>query len=452
MEHKPYDAGAIFFNEMAAAMSSSSAPVAELLNRGIQHTLNEEWNDALPFFIKATEELPSSFYAWFCRGYTELSLMQNEAAETSLLRAREIEPENIIVRYWLAHINFLKDLIEEAVGEMQAIIACAPDFAEAYYDCGVGLQIMERYDDAMEVFQKRLEISPDFDTFMMMAMMYEYQQNYEKVAEFYEKALEMDPQNLMAIESHGAACMELGRFNDALQDFQYILSVDPENSEALYGRGSTFFRMGKISEAKTDLQKVISLDPKSAVAWSMLGQISLYQEEYLPAIRFFDKALEADPDILIYGFRGEAKMKMMDDSGAIQDFSLAIDFEPEEPDYYALRGQSHLFLRHFKEALADFNTAARLDPSWNHYDLRAVAHSETLNYEAAIQDFTHAIKLNPDDLDIYLYRAEVYCSLSQMKDAVKDIHTAIQLARKQGNDALAQQCEHFLKEITPDLP
>ena len=447
MENKPHDSERNFFEEMDLALLESSAPVAELLSEGLKLAMDDSLDEALELFEKATAGMPASFHAWLCRGYTELSLMMNDEAEASFLRARELNPRDICVRYWLAHTHFLKDMVEEAVGEFQEIIAESPNFTDAYYDCGVCFQIMGRYDDAMDVFLRRVAISPDFDTFVMLAMTCEFQQNLEKAAEFYAKALEMEPDNIMVIESHGATCLELGRLEDAMSDFQYALEIDPGSPDALYGRGHTFFQMEKIAEAKNDLHKVVELDPENALAWSMLGQIMLYDGDYPQAIAFLNKALEVDADILIYAFRGQAKMGMEDYDAAVLDFTLALEFEPEEPDYYYYRGMSYFTLDRYQEAVNDFNEAAKLDPDWDDYRVRGIAYSQLLMFEEAISDLTRAIRLTPDDLNLYLHRAEAYCALEKSAEATRDIREAITLAEKQNDEALAARCRKFLKEI-----
>ena len=448
MENKPQHSEARFFEEMStAAMLENSAPVAGLLAEGMALAMNEELDGALEFFVKASVEQPTSFYAWFCRGYAELSLMMHEEAEVSFLRAKELDPKNISTRYWLAHTHFLRDFVEEAVGELKEIIAEAPDFVEAYYDCGVGFQIMGRYDDALEIFRRRIVISPDFDTYLMMAMTYEYQKNLEKAADFYARALELEPDNIMVIEAHGATCLELGRLEEAMSDFQFALEIDPESPDALYGRGHTFFRMEKIQEAKRDLLRVVELDPDSALAWSMLGQLALYDEDFSLAIRLLKKALEVDEDILVSGFLGQAHMGMEDYEEAVRYFILALEFEPEEADYYAQRGVALFFLKRFEEAIRDFNAAEEKDSGWDDFSLRGIAHSELLNFESAVKDISRGIQLSPENVDLYLYRAEAFCSLEKTAEAQKDIQTVMSLAEKAKDEKLAEQCGKFLKEI-----
>lgn len=436
-----------FFEQMQDIVARIDSPVEALLSRGVQLALEDELEQALGLFAEACQQAPETFLAWLTRGYTELSLLMYEDAEQSFLRARELDPKNVEVRYWLAHTHFLGDLVEEAIAELKEIITERPDFLDAYYDCGVALQVCGRYDDALEVFLQRLAISPDFDTLLMTAMTYEFQHDFENAEKFYARAMEMEPENMMVVEAHGATCLELGRPEDAMKDFTRALEMDPENPDALYGRGRTFFLMEKMEESRRDLEKVVALDPDSALAWSMLGQLMLYQEDYVAALGFFNKALETDADILIYGFRGQAKFGMEDYEGAVADFTLAIDFEPDEPFYYQQRGECLFFLGRAEEALTDFKTAQELDPEWDGFELRGLAHSELMNFEEAVRDLTRAIEMTPAEVDLYLYRAEAYGGLPDLTAATADIRKARQLADEDGDEELVAQCDRFLGEI-----
>jgi len=73
------------------------------------------------------------------------------------------------------------------------------------------------------------------------------------------------------------------------------------------------------------------------------------------AIVLFDEVIAADPthDLAFYN-RGVCKMTLTDFKGALDDFSKAIELNPEDFDYYHNKGYVELQLGMIDEACKDF--------------------------------------------------------------------------------------------------
>lgn len=402
------------FPRLHPAELPASDPAATMLLEGIQLAQTDQLEEALTRFEQATLLVPQSFHAWYLRGTIELTLDQLEAAELSFQEALKRGPHNTEVRYLLAHTHFLQDYVEEAAGELQTLLAETPDFLDAYYDCGVALQIMGRYEDAIAVFLRRLEFSPDFDTSLMCAMTYELVHDYEHALEHYHDALQLDPENVMVIENYGATCLELGRYEEALANFQHALELDPGSPDAMYGRGRTYFCMEKTDLALEDLSVVVRLDPENTLAWSMLGQVKLYLGQNAEALECFDKALAMDPDILIYDFRAQAKTALGDLSGALDELQEGLKQEPENEELAELYGMTLM---------------------------------EMLRYEEAAEIFGRLIELLPTDVTPYLRRGEAWYQLGNSAAAMADFRQSLEIARKYQPEYI-EQCQKIVEKLS----
>jgi len=63
-----------------------------------------------------------------------------------------------------------------------------------------------------------------------------------------------------------------------------------------------------------------------------------------------------------YNDRGRAKLILDEDyRGAVEDFTLAIEFNPEDADLYVGRGMAYLKMGHREAAQKDFDKAASLN-------------------------------------------------------------------------------------------
>ena len=74
-----------------------------------------------------------------------------------------------------------------------------------------------------------------------------------------------------------------------------------------------------------------------------------------------------------------------------------------------MRGNAKHLLRRYKEAIADFDEAIRLNPddaaAYAAYHNRGNAKGNLGQYREAIDDYDEAVRLNPGDADAYSNRA-----------------------------------------------
>lgn len=91
--------------------------------------------------------------------------------------------------------------------------------------------------------------------------------------------------------------------------------------------------------------------------------------EYYGAIEDYTKAIEINPNYAnAYYNRGIAKKNLEDYYGAIADFSEAIELDPDDAAAYYNRGFAKYYLEDYYGAIKDYTRAIELDP-----DLAAVA-------------------------------------------------------------------------------
>jgi len=73
----------------------------------------------------------------------------------------------------------------------------------------------------------------------------------------------------------------------------------PEESKARYlERGRTYLEQGNYEKARVELKNVLQIDPKTAEAYNLLGQVEEQQREWRPALGYYFKAVELDPNLL----------------------------------------------------------------------------------------------------------------------------------------------------------
>lgn len=100
----------------------------------------------------------------------------------------------------------------------------------------------------------------------------------------------------------------------ALGIFNNLLDVEPENIELLNGKGSALIRLEKFDEAEETINKSLLID-ENPTALLNKGVVLKYKKEYQSALKFFDRAVQLNPDLnsIVFIFKMEI-IDLIDDS------------------------------------------------------------------------------------------------------------------------------------------
>ncbi len=94
-----------------------------------------------------------------------------------------------------------------------------------------------------------------------------------------------------------------------------------------------------------------------------IGQNSLYFEDYMLSIQYFNQVIHAKPYLARpYFLRAIAKLNLEDYQGAEEDASKAIEINPFITDAYEVRGVARQNLGLGTEAISDYRHALELLP------------------------------------------------------------------------------------------
>ena len=86
------------------------------------------------------------------------------------------------------------------------------------------------------------------------------QGNYQQALAIYEQGLQIDPNNVEALNGKGATLRALGRDAEALAAFTRATEVDPASAPSWTNRGDALERLGRTGEADAAYKKAADLD------------------------------------------------------------------------------------------------------------------------------------------------------------------------------------------------
>ena len=161
---------------------------------------------------------------------------------------------------------------EEALEAYRAVIEIDPTYARAHAYMGDVLVRLHRYAEAVESLNKALtlikaapSLRPNLPTAgLLHALLGKASWGLGRLQagdEYFRRALELDPHNMVTIEYVAAAHFRRKRYRQALDLFRTLLEIDPERAATHAHIGATLHFLGRTEEAVRSLERALSPGP-----------------------------------------------------------------------------------------------------------------------------------------------------------------------------------------------
>ena len=264
---------------------------------------------------------------------------------------------------------------------------------------------------------------------------------HEAIAEL-SKAVEEDPEHVLAYTSLGVAFHRLGEDDRALSSYEMALRLDPIFAEAHYFRANILYGNGNVREAITAYTLAIGLSPDLIEAHQKpepQDRLTDYtpapaEMNWIarPARRILDlnRSLEANPkQTNLLKQRAAEYYRLRNYVQTIADYTSSLALQPNDADALHLRGAAYEQLGQPERALDDFWRAMSINPQLpNVYINRGIDFGRMRNFRQSVDSFTEAIRLAPANPGGYFNRGSSYFQLGDLEKAIEDFSTVIRLS------------------------
>lgn len=184
-------------------------------------------------------------------------------------------------------------------------------------------------------------------------------------------------------------------------------------------------------------------------------------KDYYAAMDYYDKMIEIAPkNSAIYALRGMLYLENLDFIElAIEDYTNAIKYNPNESKYYTMRGIARMRYGDKDGAFTDLTKAINMNkqkgtPQALPYCIRGLVNTMKRNEKAAIEDTTQSIKLQPKNPQAFHYRglakmglAVEQLSMPTMDSGIQDLNYAKEQCLQLGDMAEYQKVLESYKMV-----
>lgn len=148
--------------------------------------------------------------------------------------------------------------------------------------------------------------------------------------------------------------------------------------------------------------------------------------------------------------RGLLKAKQKDYTGAIEEFTKALELNPQMISAYYQRALAYYDLGAIPQAVFDYDQVLKLNPDKvEAYYSRALAKLALKNLPGALKDVDKAIEVNRDFPAAYNLRGVVQRKLGNIESAIASFKRAVELYLQQQDAENAKLCLEKVKQLQP---
>lgn len=175
---------------------------------------------------------------------------------------------------------------------------------------------------------------------------------------------------------------------------------------ALGNRGAAYKMLGRYDEALADFDQAIELDGSNPQYYCQKGDVHLRLDRADDAIEDYSTALQRSPKF-VWGRQGRGRAYLAKGEGdkALADFNEALRLKPGNFSLLVQRGRANNLAKHYDDAVADLSKAMK-DPAYGNMlpkeraallAQRAYAYAKQTKTSDARADSDEAVKLVPKD-------------------------------------------------------
>ncbi|RIB29777.1 hypothetical protein C2G38_2154410 [Gigaspora rosea] len=122
---------------------------------------------------------------------------------------------------------------------------------------------------------------------------------YEESLVDLNAALNIEPNNELALKYRAEIYRRFRRFEESLFDINKVLKIDKYNAMALVIRGIVYFSLGRHEESLTDLDRSLEIKPDNPFALTCRGETYFHLCNYEEALANYNGALKIKPNYAV---------------------------------------------------------------------------------------------------------------------------------------------------------
>jgi tetratricopeptide (TPR) repeat protein len=291
----------------------------------------------------------------------------------------------------------------------------------------------KRYDDAILLYQKLVEMHPGEDSFLLsLAWAYHDGGRLDDAVLCFERLLSAELERKVFT---GFAFDELVRIFKEAQDYGRLLDIckravaaQPDDIALLNDLGDAYLKAGKASESVWVFRKMAEMEPDASATYCSLGNALIQAGDFDGAEAAYRRAADIDPSEAgpFYNRLAHAYFNKGYDEQAERAFRKCLEFRNDDPIYHCALGDVLVKRGMIEDANGVYEKAVDLHrtSAGAYYNRLGNTLARGNHHSQAIEAFKKAIASDPGNPFYYVHLADSYAALGLSAAAEKTYRQA----------------------------
>ena len=356
-----------------------------------------------------------------------------------------LDPKSVEDHLLLGRLYRLNNDLVKAENEFKTAVKIQPESEEAVTALSILYNEEGDTSRALDVLNAFPEGARSAKLYSALGYTYEQTKSYKKAIEAYQKAVDLDHDNLDSVRGLAQNLMNDNQPEAALVQFKVIVDADPSDAQTYMRIAEIYRHNGKYDEALESLKKASAVVPESLELKYNIAVIEDAQGKYDDAIVILNQLLqktekasgeydtsEKNNRSVFLERLGTVYREANKPQLAIDTFRRMLDLGDDN----AIRGYQQIIetyrdQKQWQMATTVAEEAAKKYPKDR--SLQMVAASQRADMgdsAAALEQVKAMLKGTADDRDVYIALSQMYSRLKDWPQAEASINKAIELSTK----------------------
>jgi tetratricopeptide (TPR) repeat protein len=237
---------------------------ADLFNGGVAKIKEDKLDEAAQKFEIAIEILPKKLDGYKNLAFTYTKMGRDSMAIETYKKAIVIDSTDMELRTFMGILYYKAKKFEPCVSTMAVVMVKAnpksKQYADALYYTAYSYDLLGKADEALGVYLKALEQSPnDLDLLFNLGRLHYMKSSYEKALEYFNKVLLTNPNDFEGNMNVGNCYLQLKKYQESLQYLEKAVEIKADNSQAWNNLAVAYINLGLKDKGKDAFDKAEAL-------------------------------------------------------------------------------------------------------------------------------------------------------------------------------------------------